>query len=89
VLASQAGRGTGSRLLAEVIRQAGPGLTLLTFRDVPWNGPWYARRGFTELAEADWGPGLREHWQAEIRAGLHELGPRLAMRHPGHQVAAG
>jgi GNAT superfamily N-acetyltransferase len=82
VQASQVRGGIGSRLLTEVIQRTGPGLTLLTFRDVPWNGPWYARHGFTEFPEPEWGPQLRAHWQAEIDAGLHDLGPRLAMHLP-------
>lgn len=75
--------GIGSLLLGEAARRAGPGLTLITFRDVPWNGPWYARHGFEELPQAAWGPQLRAHWQAEVDAGLHELGPRLVMRYAG------
>lgn len=82
VRAEQTRRGTGSLLLKEVIRLSGQGLTLLTFRDVPWNGPWYARHGFTEFPASAWGPQLRRHWQAEIDAGLHELGPRLVMHYP-------
>jgi len=31
-------------------------VTLNTFRDVPWNAPFYARHGFTEITEADWRP---------------------------------
>jgi GNAT superfamily N-acetyltransferase len=50
VLASQAGRGTGSALLAEALRRGGPGMTLVTFRDVPWNGPWYSKHGFHRAA---------------------------------------
>lgn len=72
-------RGIGSILLDEVTRRHGPGLTLLTFRDIPWNGPWYARHGFAELPEAQWGPELRAHWQGEVDAGLHCLGPRVVM----------
>jgi hypothetical protein len=73
----------GGQLLGEVVRRHGPGVTLLAFRDVPWNGPWYARHGFAELPEPAWGPELRGHWQAEIDAGLHGLGPRLVMHSPG------
>ena len=32
-------------------------MTLSTFRDVPWNGPFYRRLGFRELSRqemADW-----------------------------------
>lgn len=75
-------QGLGSLLLAEVLRQSGAGLTLLTFRDIPWNGPWYARHGFVELPETDFGPALRAKWRAEIDAGLHALAPRLAMHQP-------
>ncbi|GAA2593590.1 GNAT family N-acetyltransferase [Actinomadura fulvescens] len=85
--ADHTGRGLGRPLLERVLRDArghaGGEVTLITFRDVPWNGPWYARSGFTEMPEAEWGPELRAHWQEEIAAGLHELGPRLVMRHPG------
>lgn len=73
-------RGIGTQLLTEVIKRSASGLTLLTFRDIPWNGPWYARHGFTELPEPEFGPDLRAHWRAEIDAGLHALAPRLAMR---------
>ncbi|MFA1548145.1 GNAT family N-acetyltransferase [Actinomadura chokoriensis] len=80
------GRGIGGALLAEVVARAAaagsPGVSLLTFRDVPWNGPWYARHGFAELPEERWGSGIRSYWDAEIEAGLHGLGPRLVMWAP-------
>ncbi|ROO88197.1 hypothetical protein EDD29_5859 [Actinocorallia herbida] len=82
VAADRLGKGFGAVLLRAAIAESGDGLTLLTFRDVPWNGPWYRHFGFEELPPSAWGPRLREHWQAEIDAGLHELGPRLAMRRP-------
>lgn len=88
VRADQVRHGIGSLLLEDVVRRCGPGLTLLTFRDVPWNGPWYRRHGFTELPESAWGPQLRGHWQAEIDAGLHDLGPRMVMHHPGGSLSA-
>ncbi|HEU5159014.1 MAG TPA: hypothetical protein VFU43_18605 [Streptosporangiaceae bacterium] len=55
-----------------------PRITLTTFRDIPWNGPWYARRGFAELPRPEWGPQLRRQWQIEVDAGVH-LAPRIAM----------
>lgn len=85
VRADQGGKGIGSLLLAEVTRRAGPGLTLITFRDVPWNGPWYQRNGFVEFPERDWGPQLRAHWQAEVDAGLHDLGSRFVLCFPGNR----
>jgi GNAT superfamily N-acetyltransferase len=33
-------------------------MTLITFRGVPWNAPYYERLGFHELAEAEVSPGL-------------------------------
>ncbi|WP_459642339.1 GNAT family N-acetyltransferase [Kineococcus sp. NUM-3379] len=81
VLPSATGRGTGSALLAAAAGWArGEGraaLTLTTFRDVPWNGPFYRRRGFRELAEP--GPELRAVRAAEAAAGLDALSPRTAM----------
>ena len=50
VLPAFAGRRLGAALLdrAEILaREAGLGALLLsTFRDVPWNAPWYRRIGF-------------------------------------------
>jgi len=61
-------RGIGRRLVDEVAAWAtGEGfrsLTLLTLRDVPWNGPYYARLGFAELPDDRLGPelaALRRH----------------------------
>lgn len=80
------GRRIGTRLLdavtARAAEEGAPGVSLLTFRDVPWNGPWYAAHGFAELPEERWGPGIRSRWDAEIEVGLHELGPRLVMWAP-------
>jgi GNAT superfamily N-acetyltransferase len=76
-------RGIGGLLLERVVEDAAArgatGVTLLTFRDVPWNGPWYARHGFSELPADRWSPHIRMLWAAEIAAGLHALGPRLVM----------
>jgi GNAT superfamily N-acetyltransferase len=50
VLPAYGRRGVGSALLAAVCawsRDAGyAGVTLRTFRDVPWNAPFYQKRGF-------------------------------------------
>ncbi|MEU5883055.1 GNAT family N-acetyltransferase [Spirillospora sp. NPDC047279] len=82
--ADHTGRGLGGPLLERVIGDASGDLTLITFRHVRWNGPWYERYGFAEWPEPRWGPQLRAHWHAEIAAGLHELGPRVVM----HRSAA-
>jgi GNAT superfamily N-acetyltransferase len=52
-------------------------LTLSTYRDVPWNAPFYERLGFVELTRL-------EHWhraaqREERRMGLLEHGERLMM----------
>jgi ribosomal protein S18 acetylase RimI-like enzyme len=56
-------RGIGTALVRRVEdwgRERGlDGTTLTTFRDVPWNGPWYRRLGYRELAEDEIGPELR------------------------------
>lgn len=72
-------RGIGTRLLRAVLARGEP-VTLITFRDLSWNAPWYARHGFTELPTRQWGPELSAHWQKEIDAGLHLLGPRIVMQ---------
>ncbi|WP_026119317.1 GNAT family N-acetyltransferase [Nocardiopsis ganjiahuensis] len=75
-------RGLGGALLEAVCADAAADgrarVTLTTFRDLPWNGPWYEQRGFTVLPEAKWGPGLERQWQAEEAAGIM-VRPRIAM----------
>lgn len=65
VLPSHARRGIGAALLeavAGVARARGwPALTLSTFKDVPFNAPYYARLGFAVVEELT--PGL-----AKVRA---------------------
>ena len=69
-------RGIGSALMARVISRAGTaGVTLTTFRDIPWNGPWYRKLGFVELLPLT--PGLAALVSAE--SGLADLGPRVVM----------
>jgi GNAT superfamily N-acetyltransferase len=54
-------------------------LTLITFRGVPWNAPYYERLGFRELAAAEVTPGLAPLWAAEPGAG-REGHARVCMR---------
>ena len=62
VAPAHARRGLGAALidhLAAVAAADGlPAVTLTTFRDVPWNAPYYERLGFTVVAPADQGPEL-------------------------------
>lgn len=55
-------------------------ITLTTFRDVPWNGPFYRKLGFDEVTEAALGPGLAAIRAEERRRGLEKQYARCAMR---------
>lgn len=83
VLPEHGGKGVGRALLEAVCRQAARSghrrLTLTTFRDVPWNGPFYARAGFRELAPAELGPELADILRDEAERGL-DPAQRVAMR---------
>jgi hypothetical protein len=54
-------------------------LTLTTFTDVPWNGPYYQRLGFRHLADTELTPGLRAIRARETERGL-DAWPRTTMR---------
>ena len=68
-------RGIGAALLDKALERAP--LTLTTYSHVPWNAPWYARRGFRFLDEL--GPGLAARMHEE-RAALPHPDKRVAMR---------
>ena len=76
-------RGLGRSLLEHAASQAAadglPALTLTTFAQVPWNGPYYARRGFQVLDDAEITPGLRAIRQREAAHGMDRW-PRVCMR---------
>lgn len=59
VAPTHARRGFGRRLIAHVEdwgrRNGRPATTLTTFRDVPWNGPYYRRLGYRELPNTEIG----------------------------------
>lgn len=73
-------RGHGAALLeavaAEVSRRGGREVTLRTYAAVPWNGPWYARHGWVEVADPPWHADLVA---GEERMGLPRHGRRIAM----------
>ncbi|HCT7896941.1 TPA: GNAT family N-acetyltransferase [Enterobacter cloacae] len=77
------GKGIGRRLIACVADQARKrglaSLTLTTFRDVPWNAPFYARLGFEMMTTLT--PELREKREEETAHGL-AYDARCAMRLP-------
>jgi len=82
---AHAGHGIGAALidhLAAAGRADGrPALTLTTFRDIPWNAPYYARLGFRELPEGEWGPQLRA-LVAHERDAIPGHHPRVTMIRP-------
>ena len=64
--------------LADDVRDRFPALTLSTFRNVPWNAPYYARLGFHEWPFAEAGPDHRESWHHQAANGL-DMTKRLFM----------
>lgn len=54
-------------------------MTLTTFTEVPWNGPYYERRGFVRIPEVDVTVGLGAIRLAEKEHGLDRW-PRVCMR---------
>ena len=54
-------------------------VTLTTFREVPWNEPYYQRLGFVTLDGEDLGPRLRAVLNSEGQAGI-PMAQRCAMR---------
>lgn len=83
VHADHQGRGVGRALVETACahaRATGRGaVTLTTFRDVAWNGPFYARLGFVILAPAALCARLAAILDAEVAAGLPRA-RRCAMR---------
>lgn len=83
-------RGAGARLIRRAAGRAldrringvvgdAPGIvTLTTFRDVPWNAPYYRRLGFEVVDEPDWGDEMRTLRAAERDRGLDSW-PRVVM----------
>jgi GNAT superfamily N-acetyltransferase len=76
-------RGLGTKLLQTVIAKAREqnhvALSLVTFRHLPWNAPFYEKFGFTRLAAADLGPEMKSLLAEERAAGLNS-DDRIAMR---------
>jgi GNAT superfamily N-acetyltransferase len=73
------GRAMLEAVCAWVAAQGERTLTLTTFRDVPWNAPFYERFGFEPLDEADLTDGLRQRLAEEAEHGLPPE-TRVAMR---------
>lgn len=82
VLPEHGRQGIGRALLEAAIGWAAAAghaeLTLTTFRDVPWNVPFYRTLGFEEVTDP--GPELTAIRAHERAIGDDDFGPRLAMR---------
>jgi chromate reductase len=93
VLPAHGRRGLGTRLVEDVCHWAASAgydsVTLTTFRDVPWNMPFYERLGFRVVGGAELSAALRAIIDDETRRGLdpsrrvameRRCGPHLAVR---------
>lgn len=92
VLPAYGRQGIGTQLVRatmEEARWAGhDAISLCTFRDVPFNGPFYASLGFTEVTSL--APFQRRLREVEGALGLDEVGARVVMsaplgRRPSHR----
>ena len=83
VAPAYAGRSIGKAMIEFVEswgRAAGrPATTLTTFRDVPWNGPYYARLGYRVLPSDRIGPELAETMAQEASLPGIDASLRCAM----------
>lgn len=83
VLPAWGRRGIGAALVDAVVADARsrglPAVTLTTFRDVPWNAPYYERLGFRVVAPDRLGAGLAALLDHEEQRGLPRA-LRVAMR---------
>lgn len=87
VLPDRGGQGIGTALIDAVVGWAhargDAEVTLTTFRDVDFNAPLYAKRGFVELPEHEWTPGIQALVATETTHGLDPT-TRVVMRRPTH-----
>lgn len=78
-------RGIGRRLVAAVCdwadRNEFDGVTLSTFRDLPWNRPFYERCGFSVVPSSEWSSALCHVVEGETKRGL-DPALRIVMRRP-------
>lgn len=83
VLTSHAGRRIGAALIEQVAQLARTRqltqLILSTYREVPWNAPYYRRLGFRDIEEAELDAVLVARRDAHIARGLDES-KRVFMR---------
>src|ERR1700722_678566 len=75
-------RGIGAGLISTAMDHARAArfniVTLTTYRDLAWNGPFYTRLGFSEINAEDAGPGHSRRLREEAEAG-HDPTRRCVM----------
>ena len=64
------GRGLMAKICADAFAKGVQRVTLCTFREVPWNAPFYASLGFTEITRANWTPWMHDLAQRQIDGGI-------------------
>ncbi|MDN5797848.1 MAG: GNAT family N-acetyltransferase [Intrasporangium sp.] len=72
--------------LGEALDRGHDQISLMTFADQPWNAPWYARYGFTEL-DAHGSTGVSERTLSSVLAPLRRTERRLELDRLGRRVA--
>lgn len=76
-------QGIGTRLVHTIIDWARaanyPALTLITFRHLPWNAPFYEKIGFVSMETSEIGEELANLLQAEGKAGI-DIQKRVCMK---------
>lgn len=86
VAPAHARRGIGATLVGQVEAwgrsRGAPATTLTTFRDVAWNGPYYARLGYREMSRGQVGAGLAATMDHEASLPGIDASRRCAMVKP-------
>ncbi len=76
-------QGIGTRLVHAVVEWAGAcdfdSLSLITFRHLPWNAPFYEKLGFSIVDFAEHGPELLGLMEEERQVGIN-MDNRVAMK---------
>lgn len=82
VVPEEGGRGLGTALLEAACALARSRgfrmLSLCTYRDIPWNAPFYLRRGFREVPLAEFSQAHRATFERE-RAKGYDMARRVIM----------
>lgn len=89
VLPAHGRRGIGTALVRTVQAWADSRefseVTLTTYRDLPWNAPFYAQLGFTIVPESEWDADMRHRFDMEI--GLESERTRRVVMHRRRDTA--